>query len=153
MSSTRIAVIVSLLLALVLSAAACSAGGTGGWIERPGLELGSDDALDSGLVALWKQGGSRRLAELTSFRWDGLRIFAEGAPAETVNDFVGSEVVSERYYLNSRNLFVFTDAGKPVRLVMVSSDFLDRDSYGRTFGPDVRLTVDEPGQGFGRLDG
>jgi hypothetical protein len=47
---------------------------------------------------------------------------------------------------------VFTEGGKPVRLLMMSSDFLARDRPDTTYGPEVRLTVDRPREGTGRLE-
>jgi hypothetical protein len=138
------------LLAALLLATSCA---PGSGVAEPVPELTSDDAFEDALVTVWRDGGSRKVVELTGFGWDGLRIFAEGTPAEEINGYVGGEAVRGRRYVSSRSLFVFTEAAKPVRLIMVSSDFLATDSYGRVFGPDVRLTVDQPGAGVGRLEG
>jgi hypothetical protein len=145
----RITITLPLLAALVLATSSCAPGDDS---ADAAVTSTRDEAFDSAFIAAWQQGGSRKVADLTRFRWDGLRVFAEGAPAELVNSYVGSEVVTGQFYDSSRNLFVFTEAGKPVRLARMSSDFLSRESYGKTFGPNVRLTVDQPGAGLGRLE-
>ena len=120
--------------------------------SAPELRLDSDDAFETAFGSVWDNGGSRRIADMTNFEWDGLRIFAEGTPAAMINSYVGGEVIRRKYYVNSTNLFVFTHGGKPVRLIMGSSDFLARGRPDITFGREVRLTVDRPGEGFGRLE-
>ena len=140
-------VAIPLLAALVLLTA-CSQGSA----PAPELTLTSGGAFETAFVSVWDNGGSRRIADMTNFEWDGLRIFAEGTPAAMINSYVGGEVIRGDYYESSTNLFVFTHGGKPVRLIMGSSDFLTRDRPDITFGPEVRLTVDRPGEGVGRLE-
>ncbi len=123
-----------------------------GSASAPELKLTNDDAFETALILVWANGGSRRIADMTNFEWDGLRIFAEGTPAAMINGHVGGGVIRGEYYVSSTNLFVFTHGGKPVRLIMGSSDFLARDGLGITHGPEVRLTVDRPGEGLGRLE-
>ncbi len=119
--------------------------------SAPELRLTSDDAFETAFGSVWDNGGSRRIADMTNFQWDGLRIFAEGTPAAMINSYVGDEIVRREYYVSSANLFVFTHGGKPVRLLMMSGDFLARDT-DMIYGPEVRLTVDRPGEGMGRLE-
>jgi hypothetical protein len=69
-----------------------------------------------------------------------------------INGYLGGEAVPGDYYESSTNLFVFTLGRKPVRLTMGSSDFLTRDRPDITYGPDVGLIVDRPGEGLGRLE-
>jgi hypothetical protein len=145
--STRPMLAIPLLAALVLLTA-CSRGPA----PAPELTLTSGDAFATAFGSVWENGGSRRVAEMTDFEWDGLRIFAEGTPAAMINSYVGGEAIRGKYYESSANLFVFTHGGKPVRLIMESSDFLTRDRPDITYGPEVRLTVDRPGEGFGRLE-
>lgn len=40
--------------------------------------LTGDDAFETAVGSVWENGGSRRIADMTDFEWDGLRIFAEG---------------------------------------------------------------------------
>lgn len=138
---------IPVLAALVLLTA-CGQGSA----SAPELRLTSDDAFETAFGSVWDNGGSRRIADMTNFEWDGLRIFAEGTPAAMINSYVGGEVIRRNYYESSTNLFVFTHGGKPVRLIMMSDDFLTRDRPGMTYGPEVRLTVDRPGEGVGRLE-
>jgi hypothetical protein len=139
--------VIPALAALVLLTA-CGQGSA----SAPELRLTSDDAFETALVSVWANGGSRRIADMTNFEWDGLRIFAEGTPAAMINSYVGGEVIRRNHYESSANLFVFTHGGKPVRLLMMSGDFLTRDRPDMTYGPEVRLTVDRPGEGVGRLE-
>jgi hypothetical protein len=136
------------LLAALVVLAACGRGSA----TAPEPRLTSDDAFETAFVSVWDEGGSRRIADMTNFEWDGLRIFAEGPPAAMINGYVGGEVIRGDYYVSSTNLFVFTHGGKPVRRIMGSSDFLARDSLSITHGPEVRLTVAPPGEGLGRLE-
>ena len=136
------------VLTVLVLLTACSGGST----SSPELTLTGDDAFERAFVSVWQNGGSRRIADMTDFEWDGLRIFAEGTPAEMINSHVRGEAIRGEYYESSTNLFVFTHGGRPVRLIMGSSDFLTRDRPDVTYGPEVRLTVDRPGEGFGRLE-
>jgi hypothetical protein len=136
------------VLAALILLTACGQGPA----STPELRLTSDDAFETAFVSVWKNGGSRRIADMTNFEWDGLRIFAEGTPAAMINTYVGDEVVRRNYYASSTNLFVFTHGGKPVRLLRGSSDFLTGDRPDMIYGPEVRLTVDRPGEGMGRLE-
>jgi hypothetical protein len=145
--SARPMLAIPVLAALVLLTA-CGRGSA----SAPELTLTSGDAFGTAFGSVWENGGSRRIADMTDFEWDGLRIFAEGTPAEMINSYVGGEAIRGDYYESSAYLFVFTHGGKPVRLIMESSDFLTRDGLGITHGPEVRLTVDRPGEGLGRLE-
>jgi hypothetical protein len=145
--SARPMLAVAVLAALVLLTA-CGQDSA----SAPELTLTSDDSFETAVGSVWDNGGSRRIADMTDFEWDGLRIFAEGTPAAMINSYVGGEVIRRNYYESSTNLFVFTHGGKPVRLIMMSGDFLTRDGLGITHGPEVRLTVDRPGEGLGRLE-
>lgn len=145
--SARPMLAVAVLAALVLLTA-CGQDSA----SAPELTLTSDDSFEMAVGSVWDNGGSRRIADMTDFEWDGLRIFAEGTPAAMINSYVGGEVIRRNYYESSTNLFVFTHGGKPVRLIMMSGDFLTRDGLGITHGPEVRLTVDRPGEGLGRLE-
>jgi hypothetical protein len=136
------------VLAVLVLLTACGQGSA----SAPELKLTSDDAFETAVGSVWDNGGSRRIADLTDFEWDGLRIFAEGTPAAMINSYVGGEVIRRNYYESSANLFVFTHGGEPVRLLMMSGDFLTRDRPDITYGPEVRLTVDPPGEGLGRLE-
>lgn len=135
-------------LAVLVMLTACGQGSA----PAPELRLTSDDAFETAFGSVWDSGGSRRIADMTDFEWDGLRIFAEGTPATMINSYVGGEAIRGNYYESSTNLFVFTHGGEPVRLIMESSDFLARDGLGITHGPDVRLIVDRPAEGLGRLE-
>jgi hypothetical protein len=141
-----------MLVLPVLAALVLLAGCGRGSESAPELRLTSDDAFEAAFVSVWADGGSRRIADMTNFEWDGLRIFAEGTPAAMINGYVGGEVIRGDYYVSSTNLFVFTHGGKPVRLIMGSSDFLTSGRPDITYGPEVRLTVDHPGEGLGRLE-
>jgi hypothetical protein len=58
-----------------------------------------------------------------------------------INSYVGGEAIRRNYYESSAKLFVFTHGGEPVRLLMVSGDFLTRDRPDITYGPEVRLNA------------
>ncbi|QYN41053.1 hypothetical protein K1T35_47785 (plasmid) [Pseudonocardia sp. DSM 110487] len=138
---------IPVLAALVLLTA-CGQGSA----SAPELKLTSDDAFETAVGSVWDNGGSRCIADLTDFEWDGLRIFAEGTPAAMINSYVGGEVIRRNYYESSANLLVFTHGGEPARLLMMSGDFLTRDRPDITYGPAVRLTVDPPGGGLAHLE-
>lgn len=113
-----------------------------------GLSLVSDNALETALVAHWKKGGDTTLASLTSFPWDSVRIYPEGAKAEEINAFTGNQLVKAQYYMSSANLFVFSKDGRPVKAVMIAADNLDNGVYRKDWPAAVKVEVSQPGQGF-----
>lgn len=112
------------------------------------LRLESDDALETALVDHWKAGGRVTLASLTSFPWDAVRVYPEGTKGAEINGFLGTEVIRDKYYANSTNLFVFSKGGHPVKLVMISADNLDNGVYRKDWPAAVKVEVGQPGQGL-----
>jgi ABC-type glycerol-3-phosphate transport system substrate-binding protein len=68
-------VLAILMLAALVLLTACGQGST----SAADLRLTSDDAFETAFGSVWEDGGSRRIADMTNFEWDGLRIFAEGS--------------------------------------------------------------------------
>jgi hypothetical protein len=113
------------------------------------LELSSHAKLETGIVALWKQGGSLTLASLTDFDWDSVALYPEGTLASVIHADLGQPVLGEqKYFDNARNLIVFRLQGKPVRLVLNSAALFAHGDYGRWFGRSLTLTAKAPGEGL-----
>ncbi len=80
----------------------------------------SDKDLDAKLAQLRDSGGSAPLRSLTSFDWDAVYCYYEGATAEEVNGAVGETVVEPgRRVMVSGALAVFTKGGKVVKPVVI----------------------------------
>ena len=106
---------------------------------EPELKLSSSKPLDEAIVELWKNGGSRPVAELVDVPFDELLVFPETTPAGRINDAAGTRLLQDQYYLSSTQLFLFRQGGRGVRAVMVSPDVFQHEVQNARFGAQVRL--------------
>lgn len=100
--------------------------------------LTTDDEFDNKILALiGTHSEPVELRALTDFEWDEFAFAPEGTKVDTLEEFFGERFVNDqKYYTNSRNLFVFTKDGKIVRALMVHLDRFDnRESL--TFYPNT----------------
>jgi len=80
----------------------------------------SDKDLDAKLAELRESGGSAPLRTLTSFDWDAVYCYYEGAPADEVNRDVGATVLKPGSRLMvSGALAVFTKGGTVTKAVVI----------------------------------
>ncbi len=104
-----------------------------------GPSVQADPALAQALRDLSVQGESARLADLTDFEWDTVHVFFEGATKESVQQDVGTAVLTSDRYYDAGNLLVFVCEGSVERAVSVVPDLLATRGTNR-FSSDVRLT-------------
>ena len=103
----------ALFVVPALAAAAC---------EKKGQTMTpqSDKDLDAKLADLRTTGGSAPLRMLTSFDWDAVYCFYEGATADEVNGAVGDTVLEPGSRLMvSGALAVFAKGGTVVRPIVI----------------------------------
>jgi hypothetical protein len=80
----------------------------------------SDKDLDAKIADLRASGGSAPLASLTSFPWQEVFCYYEGASADEINSEVGATVLEPGTRLMvSGALAVFTKDGKPVKALVI----------------------------------
>jgi|GEM_PF-4797727 hypothetical protein len=88
--------------------------------EGQPMALRSDKDLDAGIAELRDTGGSAPLRTLTSFDWDAVYCYYEGATADEVNGAVGTTVLKPGSRLMvSGALAVFTRGGEVVRALVI----------------------------------
>ncbi len=109
----RITAVVALLLAAGVALPACGGGG-GSEDRRP---YAHDTPFAKRIGAFAKEGphgATRRVDALTTFDWDTVYVFGEGARYRDVDREVGFELFGRdgRYYDNGGTLLVFTLGGK-----------------------------------------
>jgi hypothetical protein len=108
----------TLVLAVLLAWAgtACSGGGR--------VHLEHDQALQQKVLELSRTGTPGRLADFTTFSWDTVYVFGEGAPAADIEAAVGEPVIAGRFYDEAGNLLVFASSGRVVAAKSVVPDVL-----------------------------
>jgi hypothetical protein len=122
----------TLVLAALLAWAgtACSGGGR--------VHVDHDPGLQRNVLELSRTGTPGRLADLTTFSWDTVYIFGEGAPAADIEAAVGEPVITGRFYDEAGNLLVFASSGRVVAAKSVVPDVLATGGKTR-WGATVRL--------------
>lgn len=83
-----------------------------------------DEQLSQQLRDLADRGGTAKLADLTTFTWDRVHVFSEGATAGEVEQAVGEPVLTDNRYYDAGNLLVFVDDGQVVAALSVLPDLL-----------------------------
>ncbi|MFC6015422.1 hypothetical protein ACFP2T_04320 [Plantactinospora solaniradicis] len=80
----------------------------------------SDKDLDAKLADLRNSGGSAPLRTLTSFEWDAVYCYYEGATADEINGDVGTTVIKPGSRLMVTGaLAVFTKGGEVTKAVVI----------------------------------
>lgn len=88
--------------------------------ESPTMTPQSDKDLDAKLADLRNSGGSAPLRSLTSFEWDTVYCYYEGATADEVNGDVGTTVIKPGSRLMVTGaLAVFTKGAEVVKAVVI----------------------------------
>ncbi len=137
--------VVSLLLALLVG---CEPGAS---TENGSVSSGSgddvrverDQAFTEALLDLSAKRGSARLSDLTSFEWDTVHVFSEGASRQQLQEIVGVPVLQDRRYYDAGNLLLFLQDGAATRAISVVPDLLvARPTQG--FGTDTELVPHGP---------
>ncbi len=101
--------VLSLLMVLVL--AACNAIGK----DEP-MTPRADKELSQKVLQIKVNGGSAPLSSLTTFDWDTVYCFMEGATADEINGAVGDTVIEpSSRFTDPATLAVFTKDGKVVK--------------------------------------
>lgn len=120
-------------LIAVLSLSACQ--------NLGGTMLTSDNELNGKILALAKAHSEPvELRSLTGFEWDEFAFAPEGTKVDTLEDVFGERIVNDqRYYTNSRNLFVFRKDGQIVRALMISADWFDNREALTFYSNQVRV--------------
>lgn len=97
-----------LCIALVcLVAAGCAMG-------RSGVDIDYNDPLADRIIDVLHSGKWARLSDLTTFAWDEVHLFNEGASREQIEQAVGSPIIRDKFYWSSASLLVFEDNGQVV---------------------------------------
>lgn len=137
--------IVSTMAVAVLLLAGC---GSAGSRDMPALQF--DEAMDTAIAGVTKNGEPVPVRDLTSVEWDEVALFSEGATRPEIEDVVGESGLRGDRYLSSTNLLVFRDAGEVVSLIGTSPDLFTGE-YGVLLGPEAFFTPDEARGGYVRL--
>ena len=120
--------------------------------EPAPLTLSVHPALEARVVKLWTHGGTAPLASLTDFDWDSVAVFHQGTPVAVIHAALGQNLLGDQpRFTQATNLLVFRLKGRPVRLVMNSSDLFADTDQGRWFGRGLTLSAKTPGEGVLRL--
>lgn len=113
MMMRRVLSILTALMVLVL--ASCGAGG-----EDEPMTLRSDKELSDKVLQIKVHGGSAPLATLTTFEWDTVFAYQQGATADEINGDVGDTVIEAGgRFTNSATLAVFLKDGKVVKALLL----------------------------------
>jgi hypothetical protein len=102
------------------------------------VRVDHDEGFQRKVLDLSLTGASGRLADLTTFSWDTVYVFGEGASAEQIETATGARVLAGRFYDEAGNLLVFAEDGRVVAANAVVPDVLA--TRGRTrWSAAVRL--------------
>ncbi|MDW5323730.1 hypothetical protein [Plantactinospora sp. KLBMP9567] len=126
----------------VLLLAGC---GSAGSQDLPALQF--EEAIDTAIAGVAKNGEPVLVRDLTSVEWDEVALFSEGATKPEIENVVGESGLKGNRYLSSPNLLVFRDAGEVVSLVGTTPDLFTGE-YGVLLGPEAFLTPDEARGGY-----
>lgn len=88
------------------------------------MRVDHDEAFRWKVLDLSQTASSGRLADLTTFSWDTVYVFGEGASAEQIETATGARVLAGRFYDEAGNLLVFAEDGRVVAAKAVVPDVL-----------------------------
>ncbi|MDR1265288.1 MAG: hypothetical protein LBK42_06930 [Propionibacteriaceae bacterium] len=98
-----------------------------------------DQELTESIMSHFNEHEAIKLSSLTSWSWDRLEVFDEGASAVQIEEAVGADVLGSKY-LFDRTLLVFLQDGRPVHAATTYIAFSFGPGESRVFTDDVTVT-------------
>lgn len=138
-SRTRCGLVLATAALLLLTTGCDDADKDDRMTSSPEIQINTDPDLRRQLTQLSANRATARLADLTSWSWTEVYVFAEGASAKTIEEQTGSKVIDQDRYYEAGNLLVFVDDEEIVHVSSILPDLLVTD--GRYTWPNsVRLS-------------
>lgn len=114
-------------------------------VAVPEYEYG--ESVNAAIMDVAQGGDAVMLQDVTSFEWDEVALFSEGATRDEIEELVGPSGLQGKRFVSSTNLLVFRQDGDPVALQGTSADVFDGE-FGMLLGGDAVIAPVENRSGL-----